>query len=405
MHFRLERESLYLDLRQMDSGEIASLHRRAKLYALLFCLHLFVCLFNSSPSSDLDMCLQLPPNAKLTDEDDATGAKAMAKLAELLQGGGGMKEVDTERLTARIPIVMFTCPRPMATEGENPFMECDLSMQNPLACLNTSLLLTYSQIHPVTRVLASIIKRWAKSRDINSPSNHTLSTYGYIIMLLHFLTYHRRAGSGLVTTIDHRNDKEAWVPLLPNLQWMDRSFPESPPGTPYREFSVQPKNLMVHPLDHIDYIVNTYFYRLNDQAALAQLQRLFPGQDLSISILLASFFRYYAYEFDYKRHVVSLNSTASRGVVEREVKAETDGWRVFGTGLSIEDPFETFYDVAHVVKMSNFNRIRNEFAIAYSKIANAASGQKGSWDKDPQSMTGSDLIDWICEPCVEQVEE
>jgi terminal uridylyltransferase len=338
------------------------------------------------------MCLQLPPNTKLVDEGDDTGAQAMAKLAELFEEGG-MKDVNTDRLTARIPIVMFSCPRPMASEDQDPMMECDLSMQNPLACLNTSLLLTYSQIHPVTRVLASIIKRWAKSRDINSPSDHTLSTYGYILMLLHFLTFHRKTGSGLVTAIDNRDDRSSWTPLLPNLQWMDPSWPESQPGTPYRELATQPKQLMPHPLDHSDFVVNTYFYRLKDQNTLTQLQQRFPGQDVSIAILLASFFRYYAHEFDYKRSVVSLNSTSTK-IVEREAKAETDGWRVFRNGLSIEDPFETFYDVAHVVKGSNYHRIRNEFALAYTKIVNAAAG---SCDKD--------LIDWICEPYVKPPED
>lgn len=327
----------------------------------------------------------------------------MAALAELFKAGG-MTDVNIERLTARIPIVMFSCPRPMAGEDQDELVECDLSMQNPLACLNTSLLLTYSQIHPVTRVLASIIKRWAKSRDINSPSNHTLSTYGYILMLLHFLTYHRRTESGLVTTIEKRDSREPWTPLLPNLQWMDPRWPESPPRTPYVEWMAKPKQLLVHPQDPNGFVVNTYFYRLNDPQALAQLQKRFPGQDLSLSILLASFFRYYAYEFDYKQHVVSLNATAAKGMVDREEKAELDCWKALKTGLSIEDPFETFYDIAHVVRGLNFHHIRNEFSTAYTKIVCVATGQAGSWDRDVTNMSGSDLIDWICEPLVKEEE-
>jgi DNA polymerase sigma len=137
---------------------------------------------------------------------------------------------------------------------------------------------------------------------------------------------------------------------------------------------------------------------------LSNLQRLFPGQDLSLAILLASFFRYYAYEFDYKRHVVSLNSTISTGVVEREVKAELDGWRNYSAALTIEDPFETFYDVAHVLRGGYYHRIRREFAVAYTKIADVASGKTtGSWNNrtiDLTNMTGMALIDWICEPVV-----
>ena len=340
-----------------------------------------------SPSSDLDMCLQLPQGTSITTVDDPTGALAMGKLALQFEKAG-LENVDTARLTARIPIIMSKCPRPLARGDENPLMECDLSMQNPLACLNTSLLLTYSQIHPLTRVLAAIIKRWAKARELNSPSQGTLSSYGYIIMLLHFMTYHCRDGTGLVLTIEGKNGGDA-TPLLPNLQWMDIKWPMSSLGTPYKEHVVVPTNLIPHPIEP-GMFVNTHFYRLVDQNALHTLQQRFPGQDLSLSILLASFFRYYAYEFDFKKYVVSMQATATNGMVEREVKAELNGWKVFSTGLAIEDPFESFYDVAHVLKGYNFHRLRNEFAFAYTKIADSAGNSN--------ARTGRDLIDWICEP-------
>jgi DNA polymerase sigma len=365
---------------------------------------------DSSPKSDLDMCLQIPPGQNITDSDDPTGAAKMAKLAKILEENG-MEEVDTARLTARIPVIKFNCPRPMydSAEGEEPFMECDLSMHNPLAVLNTALLRTYAEINPVPRVLAGVIKRWAKARDINNPARHTLSSYGYIIMLIHFLTYHQRAGNGLVITPTSRNDStssstssttEQTSPLLPNLQWMDPSWPEMPPGTPYREQGELPKKPIQHPLEERA-AVNAYFYRPNT-AMLQNLQRLFPGQDLSLGILLASFFRYYAYEFDYKRYVVSLHSTLTHGLVEREVKAELDGWRNYSAALTIEDPFETFYDVAHVLRGGYYHRIRREFAMAYSKIADVASGKTSStWNNkqvDLTKMVGMELIDWICEP-------
>jgi hypothetical protein len=40
---------------------------------------------------------------------------------------------------------------------------------------------------------------------------------------------------------------------------------------------------------------------------------------------------------------VSLNTKQSEAV-EKELKAEEDGWRFFKCGLAIEDPFELFYD-------------------------------------------------------------
>lgn len=353
-----------------------------------------------SPTSDLDMCLQMPKDSKLPGEkEDPTGALAMAELAKLLEGNQ-MQNVDTARLTARIPIIMFHCPRPMAQEGEDAVMECDLSFMNPLAVLNTSLLLTYSRIHPVTRVLAAIIKRWAKARDINNPSKHTLSSYGYILMLIHFLTYHKRIGNGLITSVETEKisvNAATNVPLLPNLQWMDPNWLHAAPDVLYTELKSLPPQVLKHPLED-DVIVNPYFYgTIKGQQGLPELQKRFPSEDLSLAILLASFFRYYAFEFDYKKHVVSLQSTVTRGLMEREDKAEVNGWRVYSTGLAIEDPFETFYDVAHVLKGANFHRLRNELALAYTKIVDAVKAA------DPNT-SGRDLIDLICEP-VEKAEE
>jgi DNA polymerase sigma len=357
-----------------------------------------------SPKSDLDMCLQIPSGTSVVNEDDPTGAVAMATLASVLENHG-MQEVDTSRLTARIPVIKFHYPRGSEADlphNEELWMDCDLSMHNPLAVLNTALLRTYAEINPVSRVLASIIKRWAKARDINNPARHTLSSYGYILMLLHFLTYHQRSDNGLVSTVGSSKSSNQNTPLLPNLQWMDERWPNSPTGTPYFEYNEPPKDPMQHPLEE-GTKVNAYFYRPN-ASMLNVLQRLFPGQDLSLAILLASFFRYYAYEFDYKRHVVSLNSTISAGVVEREVKAELDGWRNYSAALTIEDPFETFYDVAHVLRGGYYHRIRREFAVAYTKIADVASGKaSGPWNNriiDLAKMTGMALIDWICEPVV-----
>lgn len=341
----------------------------------------------------------------------------MAELASMLEKNG-MKDVDTSRLTARIPVIKFNFPKNTngATTGEDDLLECDLSMHNPLAVLNTALLRTYADINPVARVLAGVVKRWAKARDINNPARHTLSSYGYILMLLHFLTFHQRSGNGLVVPLT--DDREGGkgnnnaqkspqaVPLLPNLQWMEKKWPELPPGSPYMEYADIPKAMMQHPLESKS-AVNTYFYRPN-AAALKNLQRLFPGQDLSLGILLASFFRYYAYEFDYKRHVVSLHSTASHGHVEREVKAELDGWRNYSAALTIEDPFETFYDVAHVLRGGYYHRIRREFAVAYSKIADIAMGKRSSsWgdDVDLTKMDGKGLVDWICEPISKDCDE
>ena len=326
-----------------------------------------------SPNSDLDLCLSIPASAA-DFAKDGKGVEAMTNLASKFTDAG-MRDVNTERLTARIPIVKFNVP--YNDNGTEILVECDLSLQNPLALLNTSLLRTYSTISPMTCVLASIIKRWAKSRDINNPSKHTLSSYGYVLMLTYFLKNARRGDGN---------------PILPNLQWVDPQWAQNP-TTPYREIAAKPKSpqtLVAHPTLE-NYVVNSYFYR----AGLEGLQKYCADNNgpSTIGVLLASFFHYYAYTFDYKKHAVSLGNK----LVEKEVKAEEDGWSVYKSGLAIEDPFELFYDVAHVVKANNFLHIKKEFALAYSKIANEAQSKR-------DITTGKELIDLICEPVSQEDE-
>ena len=71
--------------------------------------------------------------------------------------------------------------------GGGAGLECDISLNNPLAVANTQLLRTYSEIDPRVRALVFIVKYWAKRRHLNSPSDGTLSSYGFILMILHFL--------------------------------------------------------------------------------------------------------------------------------------------------------------------------------------------------------------------------
>ncbi len=192
--------------------------------------------------------------------------------------------------------------------------------------------------------------------------------------------------------------KRGTCPLIPNLQWMDQRWLQSPPGTPYTEWQHKPiteQSMMKHPTEET-YRVNTLYLHINDQKVHNALtKRVSQAQanahTPSVGYLLASFFKFYAYEFDYKKHVVSLNATTRSGTIEREAKAESDNWKLYGQSLEIEDPFEEFYDVAHVLKPINFQRIRRELALAYSKVLTAMDGKQNEPD------AGIKLLNSICE--------
>jgi DNA polymerase sigma len=309
-----------------------------------------------SDKSDLDMCLALPEGITLEDPPGAMG-----KLAELLESIG-MEDVNP-RLTARIPIVMF--------KDNVSGLECDISMQNPLAVKNTKLLGLYARCDPRVRMMAYAIKRWSKARNLNSPSNGTLSSYGWILMLLHFLMR---------------------VRVIPNLQamppnWDGISEPQDPGATGGGTSTASGgKEDIVHPTEP-DFVVNGYIYTPRNNAEGELLLGYCRRNSMSVGYLLASFFSYYN-DFDYKKYVVSLGGGRGVPLLEKNAMGEEHCWPTHN-GLAIQDPFEYFYNVAHVVKNNGFATIREEISRAYTLIA----------DGD-----GVDVLDKICEEVKEVME-
>ena len=68
------------------------------------------------------------------------------------------------------------------------------------------------------------VKVWAKARKINTPYHGTLSSYGYVLMVLHYLM--NVAKPPVIPNLQHRaRDADAWAgktevelfELIPNL--------------------------------------------------------------------------------------------------------------------------------------------------------------------------------------------
>lgn len=139
----------------------------------------------------------------------------------------GMADVEP-RSTARIPSASLRRPAPANLfrdisnglwlavcmfRDPHTGVECDISIHNALALRNTRLLRVYSMIDPRVRWLAYTLKRWVKARHLNDPSDSTLSSYGLLLLLFHFL-------------------QTRSPPILPNLQKMQPSWPSTPPPGP-----------------------------------------------------------------------------------------------------------------------------------------------------------------------------
>jgi len=285
-------------------------------------------------------------------------------------------------------------------------VQCDVNFSAHLALQNTLLLRCYSHTDPRVRPLVLFVKHWAKVRQINTPYRGTLSSYGYVLMMLHYLV----------------NVAQPFV--CPNLQLLAQ--PPDPNLTPEQiEETVSCKGR------------NIQFWR--DEPTIQRLARensLNQNQD-SIGHLLRGFFEYYAQSnqmstvpsrgFDWGRDVLSLRThggllskqekgwTGAKTVVEvKSMAAPANHDQIAGLPaasgqqtlphpanftlspgshnraasqttrefkevrhrylFAIEDPFELDHNVARTVTHNGIVAIRDEFRRAWKIIREAGKG-------------------------------
>ncbi|KAI1498178.1 hypothetical protein F5X99DRAFT_394462 [Biscogniauxia marginata] len=293
-------------------------------------------------------------------------------------------------------------------------VQCDINFSADLALQNTLLLRCYSYTDPRVRPLVLFVKHWAKARGINTPYRGTLSSYGYVLMMLHYLV----------------NVAEPFV--CPNLQQL------APPD---------PK-LSAEALEGITVCKgrNVRFWRDEQEIQrLAREGRLNQSGE-SLGSLLRGFFEYYAQNnmmstvrkrgFDWGRDVLSLRTyggllskvekgwTGARTVMQPQTGAppnpnessptdnmqnqllanhahpeqplSPDGANTTPTEQSakpkelkevrhrflfaIEDPFELEHNVARTVTHNGIVAIRDEFRRAWRIIRSASKTGQGIED-------------------------
>ncbi|KAI3316795.1 hypothetical protein HD806DRAFT_516716 [Xylariaceae sp. AK1471] len=282
-------------------------------------------------------------------------------------------------------------------------VQCDVNFSAHLALQNTLLLRCYSYTDSRVRPLVLFVKHWAKARGINTPYRGTLSSYGYVLMVLHYLV----------------NVVEPFV--CPNLQQLAPPDPDLPPEALEGITTCQGHNVR--------------FWR--DERAihsLAQQRQLNQNPD-SLGTLLRGFFEYYAQinqmvtiskrGFDWGRDVISLRThggllskvekgwTGAKTVMQLQTgappaSAELDITMLQSPSLNsnttpspdgavqpvteqtakskdlkeirhrflfaIEDPFELDHNVARTVTHNGIVAIRDEFRRAWRIIKAAGKG-------------------------------
>ncbi|KAH7163615.1 hypothetical protein B0J13DRAFT_39750 [Dactylonectria estremocensis] len=284
-------------------------------------------------------------------------------------------------------------------------VQCDINFSAHLALQNTLLLRCYSHTDPRVRPMVLFVKHWAKIRGINSGYRGTLSSYGYVLMVLHYLV----------------NVAQPFV--CPNLQQL---APERPPNPTPAEM----ENIIYR--GH-----NVEFWRSEeDILRLASTNQLTHNTD-TLGHLLRGFFEYFATPglmtgsqrkgFDWGRDVLSIRTIG--GLLSKQEKGWTGARTVLepqGAGASIsqenttvpsqslatpgktepgnqgkvaasttkngevkevrhrylfaiEDPFELDHNVARTVTHNGIVSIRDEFRRAWRIIK--ATGDGGRQEK------------------------
>ncbi|KAH7045274.1 hypothetical protein B0J12DRAFT_757784 [Macrophomina phaseolina] len=261
---------------------------------------------------------------------------------------------------------------PLDFPKEGVGIQCDLNFSGHLGIYNTQLLHCYAISDQRVRDMVIFVKAWAKRRKINSSYNGTLSSYGYALMVLHYLM---------------RVPEE---PVTPDLQmWSNVDADSKSP-------------------DVVDVTCNGYKIKfLADEAFIQEKVRTgqWTRNKDSLGTLLRGFFRYYGCPgvpdrvggFHWTRDVITFGQ---RRPWERMVTKEDLGWtkaRVEKDSkkevrhrylVCIQDPFELDHNVGRTVNHQGICAIREEFRRAWRILEDEAHGRPhkdlfATVDEDP----------------------
>lgn len=232
-------------------------------------------------------------------------------------------------------------------------IQCDINFSNHLGLHNTNLLRCYTICDERVKPMVIFVKLWAKRRKINSPYHGTLSSYGYVLMVLHYLM------------------NIAQPPVIPNLQRVPRAFEDTSPG-----------NAMV-----IEGYTVRFWRNEDDIRRVVASPGFRQNHTDTVGSLLRGFYQYYAHPsdggFQWSTDVLSLRTLG--GLMRKDAKGWTGAKTVTTESnvpgedakeirhrylFAIEDPFELDHNIARTVVHNGIVAIRDEIRRAHRIIQN-----------------------------------
>uniref|UniRef100_A0A158Q8M8 RNA uridylyltransferase n=1 Tax=Elaeophora elaphi TaxID=1147741 RepID=A0A158Q8M8_9BILA len=251
--------------------------------------------------SDADICLRFGPQVKIEDIDPT---EVICKVAEVVRKMPDVVFV-SEIPHAKVPIVKFHCRNRL---------EADVSLYNVLALENTRLLRTYSKLDGRIHQLGIMTKMWAKNCEIGNASKGSLSSYSYIIMLIHYL-------------------QRTNPPVAPFLQ------------------EVSPSGRRKEPVIIDD--CDVYFCNLED-LEWTVYNRSTVGE------LWVGFLNYFGMKFDFAQEVVQIRQTQPLMKLDK-------GWQ--SRPIAIEDPFDLNHNLSSGVHSKTMVYIQKSFIQSWEKFS------------------------------------
>ncbi|KAL8996058.1 MAG: hypothetical protein Q9169_004334 [Polycauliona sp. 2 TL-2023] len=236
-------------------------------------------------------------------------------------------------------------------------VQCDINFSNRLALHNSHMLRCYNSSDPRVRPMVLFVKAWAKRRKVNSPYHGTLSSYGYVLMVLHYLVNIARP------------------PICLNLQTVEMAHHDT-----------SSENTQT-----VDGYGVRFWRDEHEIQRWAKHGRITADHHSSVGSLLRGFFHYFAVVsggFAWGTDVLSLRTPggmltkqqkdwiAAKTVVLDPVGEGQKGQEVRQRYLfAIEDPFEINHNIARTVVHNGIVAIRDEFRRANRLIHEAGNGR------------------------------
>ncbi|MCJ1433510.1 hypothetical protein MMC27_002872 [Xylographa pallens] len=211
---------------------------------------------------------------------------------------------------AKVPIVKIWDPELR--------LACDMNVNNTLALENTRMIKTYVQIDERVRPLAMVMKHWTRERILNDAAlGGTLSSYTWICMIINFLQTRNPA-------------------ILPSLHQRPHQ----------RRVDAEGK-------------------RSAFADDLESLRGFGAGNKESLGELLFHFFRRYAHEIDFDKHVISIREG---GLISKQAKK----WHLMQNNrLCVEEPFNTERNLGNTADDISFRGVHLELRRAFDLLCQA----------------------------------